>query len=179
MKELSQKASIQFRWSISAAQSQEKTLFSYPPIYTARNLPTNRLTLSTKKSSPRLPMLNNFQKKTEPFISTNTNRQICPLVLNYSQLYRAQHPLTKKKSSEIQTPPFSLLIKRPSQILDASSSPDSSDSLNSINEQYIRLRTAQIRRLHVSEKNIKEAKKLYFNAACKVFVPLSSIMEVS
>ncbi|CAF0837212.1 unnamed protein product [Adineta ricciae] len=174
MKEPSTKTSIQFRWSVSASQSEDNSCFSLPPIVKVSISPS-----SIKTSSTPLPLLNNPSKKTESFISANTNRQMCPLTLTYSQLYRSQHPAPKKKISETQVSIYSILNRKSSQTLHAASLSESTDVQQSSLEQYKRLRTPQLRRLHVSEKNIKEAKKLYFNPACRVFVPLSSIVEAS
>ncbi|CAF0998910.1 unnamed protein product [Rotaria sp. Silwood1] len=40
-----------------------------------------------------------------------------------------------------------------------------------LNNNLVRLNTAQLRRLNVSEKYMDEAKKLYFNIPCRSFIP--------
>jgi len=45
-------------------------------------------------------------------------------------------------------------------------------------DNLVRLHTPQLRRLNVSEKYLDEAKKLYFDADCRSFVPRLSITEV-
>jgi len=46
-------------------------------------------------------------------------------------------------------------------------------------EKYIRLPSSQLRRLHVSNKYMREAKKMYFNAVSRVFVPRRSFIEIA
>jgi hypothetical protein len=101
-----------------------------------------------------------------------SNRQSSPLLLTYFQLHRAQISKQKKKKTQTQ---YSFL-----PLLNEKSNNTSIDNHQLIsNDEYIRLQTSQLKRLHVSDKYIKEAKKLYFNAASKVFVPRRSIVETS
>jgi hypothetical protein len=58
-------------------------------------------------------------------------------------------------------------------------SSSSQSTSSSTIDKYVRLQTAQLRRLHVSEKYMNEAKTLYFNPASKVFVPRHAITPVS
>ena len=46
------------------------------------------------------------------------------------------------------------------------------------NDHLVRLNSPQLRQLNVSDKYINEAKKLYYNAECKIFTPRLSITQV-
>ena len=120
-------------------------------------------------SSPRLPELKKGKKNMSNSMSDISNAQSSPLLLTYFQLHHAQiSSQTKKKKTRTQYSFLPLLNEK------------SNDNHQLIfNDEYIRLQTSQLKRLHVSDKYIKEAKKLYFNAASRVFVPQRSIVEIS
>ncbi|CAF3652564.1 unnamed protein product [Adineta steineri] len=205
MKEPSKGSKIEFRWSTVASQSnimreksslsnfqnnkQKKSFNSSISCSTVHNSIINRLPCSTtnlSSSSTHLPIINNMNKKNELSISTNSNnnnKQKCPLLLTYSQLYRAQPLSQMKKTPQAKFSIYSLLnnkhINKTTVNENSLSSSSSSDQQQLTTDRYIRLRTPQLRRLNVSDKYMKEAKKLYFNVNCKVFVPYSSIVEVS
>lgn len=102
-----------------------------------------------------------------------------PLSLTYAQLYHGDLSPRSKKKSQSQTsllPSLNNTNKRNSfsnRRSDVNQIPPTNNP-----DKYIRLPIAQLRRLHVSSKYIKEAKKLYFNAATKVFVPRHAIVEM-
>jgi len=161
-------------------------------LYLARNSAPNGVPLSTEKCSPRsprLPNINEVNKKKELFISTeeNNNGHINPLSLSYSQLHHAQYPSQTKKMSQAQYSIYPLINdKRNNLPVVNSGIPLSSKSISSsknqqqlTNDKYIRLEISELRRLHVSTKYLKEAKTLYFNAASKVFVPRHAIVQAS
>jgi hypothetical protein len=104
--------------------------------------------------------LSDINKKRKLSQSTDQER-ISPLSLTYSQLHHAQ---TNRRT-------------RKRVLNDTRNNVSGSSSLST--DEYVRLQTTQLRRLHVSEKYMKEAKKLYFNAASKSFVPRLSIVPVS
>jgi len=160
-------------------------------LYTVQNSRTSRIKFSKKKvspCSPDLPPLNDANMKKQKSISTNENndQRISPLFLTYSQLFRTQHPSQMKKASETRSSMFPLLNNKRNHIpnvnrnisLSLEPSSLSTDQQQLTTNQYIRLRPTQLRRLHMTEKNTQEAKKLYFNAASKVFVPYSAITPV-
>lgn len=140
--------------------------------------------------SPRLPNINNSNKIKE-LSSSSTDESdsghINPLSLSYSQLYQKQKSSQTKRNSQTRYSIDPLTRDKRSSVslvnTDISTSSDStsssSDHQQSSNDKYIRLHTSQLRRLHVSNKYIKEAKKLYFNAALRVFVPRHSIIQIS
>jgi hypothetical protein len=160
-------------------------------LYTVQNSRTSRIKFSKKEvspCSPDLPPLNDVNMKKQKSISTNENndQRISPLFLTYSQLFRTQHPSQMKKASETRSSMFPLLNNKRNHIpnvnrnisLSLEPSSLSTDHQQLTTNQYIRLRPTQLRRLHMTEKNTQEAKKLYFNAASKVFVPYSAITPV-
>jgi hypothetical protein len=184
-----------FSSPFSAGRSIKFVLFNSPTtiLYLARNSAASPSVLSMEKlspCSPRLPNINNTDKKKELPISPdeNTNGNINPLSITYSQLHQAQHPSPTKKKSETRFSIYPLLNNKRNNLsginndILLSSKSTSSSTTNQrrlTNDKYIRLPISQLRRLHVSNKYIKEAKTLYFNATSKVFVPRHSIVQIS
>lgn len=131
-------------------------------------------------SSPRLPSIHDPHKKTKLAISIEDDHpthQMSPLSLTYAQLYHGDLSPRSKKKSQSQTsllPPINNSNKRNS----LSNRRNNTKEAPPNPDKYIRLPIAQLRRLQVSSKYIKEAKKLYFNAATKVFVPRHAIVEM-
>jgi hypothetical protein len=139
--------------------------------------------------SPRLPNINNSNKTKELSSSSDESDSghINPLSLSYSQLYQHKKSSQTKKNSQTRHSIDPLTRDKRSSVslvnTDISTSSDSTLSSSyhqqSSNDKYIRLHTSQLRRLHVSNKYMKEAKKLYFNATLRVFVPRHSIIQIS
>jgi len=161
-------------------------------LYLAQDSAVSGLSVSIEKCSPRsprLPNVNEVNKKKQLFISTeeNNNGHTNPLSLSYSQLHHAQHPSQTKKMSRAQYSIYPLINGKRSNLsvvkddisLSSESTSSSKNQQQLPNDKYIRLPTSQLRRLHVSTKYLKEAKTLYFNAASKVFVPRQAIVEAS
>lgn len=200
VKQPKQESGVEFRWSTSIIQlglSEKDSLLNFhlensqqkafpstskcirlknkkSPInifYLVRNPSKSISPLSISPSSPRLPNINKMKKKTILSNSTNEVRQ-SPLSLTYFQLHHAQMK-TKSQASYSLSP---LSNNKQNRMSIVAESP-SQEQLT--HDEYIRLHTSQLKRLHVSDKYMKEAKKLYFNPASKVFVPRRSIVEIS
>jgi hypothetical protein len=111
-----------------------------------------------------------------------------PLSLSYAQLRRVSPPLPlkgwkqqrlsifqtsddKRNSISILSDKISL-SSRPS--ITATPTKSLLPSKANAGCNLVRLQTPQLRRLNVSEKYMNEAKKLYFDANCRSFVPTST-----
>lgn len=132
--------------------------------------------------SPRLPVIVDSKEKHKLSLSSDDDKspsiQISPISLTYAQLHHAQlSPQTKKKSrSHTSLLPALDNNKRNSLSIHRANAPQDSSTNNP--DKYVRLPISQLRRLHVSSKYIKEAKKLYFNPVTKVFVPRHAVVEM-
>jgi hypothetical protein len=109
-----------------------------------------------------------------------------PLLLTYTQLHHVRVVSPQKRSTKALFSIFPTLSDKRSSISvvssersmrSTSSSSTSVSSSSTVTEHrlpsdtLIRLCTPQLRRLNVSEKYFDDAKKLYFNADCKSFIP--------
>lgn len=132
------------------------------------------------KRPPRLmPMRSPVEHSLTPFR---------PVVMTYSQLHRPDQQQDKRRPSQyhVSAEKSSNVSVATSKISLSSNPSLASTMLPSVIEELrlpinhpVRLQTAQLRRLHISEKYINEAKELYFDATARVFLPRMPTMNVS
>jgi hypothetical protein len=174
-------------------QSMNKLISILYYIYLDKNS-VSQSSIHTSKSS----FLSNVAKQCESPVSTEQEKSSIPntpLLLTYAQLHQLPPP------SRVRRPTYAHACIDPilndkrnsisvvnSKVFFTSRPSDSStttisllptkDNYEIVNDNFVRLKTPQLRRLSVSEKYINEAKKLYFNPDCRIFVPRVAIGQV-
>ncbi len=155
----------------------------------------SQASISTGKysCSPRLT------KKTTSPESEKTSPRGSPLLLTYAQLHRASPPLPAKRftGARLSIYPISEDKRTSITVISSKLSPVARPSRASVTSttisllspkveqpplpdgNLVRLHTPQLRRLNVSDKYINEAKKLYYNANCRSFVPRVGIAQIA
>ncbi|CAF2205681.1 unnamed protein product [Rotaria magnacalcarata] len=85
----------------------------------------------------------------------------------------SSHPISDKRRSSISSGASKISSNSKVTVLSTATAPiiATRPAFRLSNTELVRLNTPQLRRMNVSEKYMAEAKKLYFNAYCKSFVP--------
>jgi hypothetical protein len=140
---------------------------------------------STQKSLP-LPSIAKYSRSPTLTKQEKSSPQRSPLLLNYAQLHKSrsrqarlsiyQIPNDKQHGMpNVNEKPLPTSKASAASTTTASSIPT---KVGLPHDNLVRLNTPQLRRLNVSEQYMNEAKKLYFNADCKIFVPYTSTTAV-
>lgn len=150
---------------------------------------------STQKSLP-LPSVAKYSRSPTLTKPEKISPQRSPLLLNYAQLHKSSSspsPILRSRQARLsiyQIPndkqhgmPNVNEKPLPTSKASAASTTTASSIPTKVfnglpNNNLVRLNTPQLRRLNVSEQYMNEAKKLYFNADCKIFVPYTSTTAV-
>ncbi|CAF2979417.1 unnamed protein product [Rotaria sp. Silwood2] len=130
----------------------------------------------SKRNSISIQSISNNKQSTVSIDSISDTKQNSASLHSISSNKRSSisiHPISDNKRNSIS----SVNNKLSSTLKTTKSSKTTAPLISTkyeqrlLNNNFVRLNTAQLRQLNVSEKYMNEAKKLYYNIPCRSFVP--------